>query len=302
VTDTELTELITRTCAGIDPPAADVQSRILGDALADGRRQRRRRRRLVATGWSTAAVVLAVAGVSGVAGLLDGSGPGGGGPEIAVEPTTRAASPTPTAVPSYAPGTGPTVATGRRVVADGVLADVTRDLVPDDIALTALEVERVPSLVIGHESDHTRNGRRISFLLDGAGTSITVVRWDSYAAVGVAGLGEELTPGDEEPLEQRVATTAREACAGAYRVYPPTRCTEVAGGWYSVGRPSQGAAMPDTHQELLVTYFTDDGYAVIVDSYNTPGEKSGGVVAPEPLLDPAQARAIATSPRWFTTS
>ncbi|AIY16332.1 hypothetical protein GUY44_21255 [Pimelobacter simplex] len=297
MTDTELTELITRTCAGIDPASA-VQDRILGDALADGRRQRRRRRRLAATGWSTAAVVLTVAGVTAAAGLLAGSGPGEGGREVAVEPTTRAASPTPTAAPSYAPGTGPTVATSRRVVADGVLAGVTRDLVPDDIALTGLEVEHVPSLVTGHESDHTRNGRRISFLLDGAGTSITVARWDSYAAVGVAGLGDGLTPG-EEPREQRVATTAREACAGAYSVYPPTRCTEVAGGWYSAGRPSQGAAMPDTHQELLVTYFTDDGYAVIVDSYNTPAEKSGGVVAPEPLLDEAQALAIATSPRWF---
>lgn len=284
MTDTELTELITRTCAGIDPPEAAVQDRILGDALADGRRQRRRRRRLAATGWSTAAVALTVVGVTGVAGLLDGSGPGEGGREVAVEPTTRVSSPTPTTAPSYAPGTGPTVATDRRVVADDALAGITRDLVPDDIALTGLEVEHVPSLVTGHESDHTRNGRRISFLLDGAGTSITVARWDSYAAVG---------------FRQRVATTAREACAGAYSVFPPVRCTATGGGWYSAGRPSQGAAMPDTYQELVVTYFTDDGYAVSVDSYNTPGEKSGGVVAPEPLLDRAQALAIATSPRWF---
>ncbi|XBB67406.1 hypothetical protein ABFU82_25410 [Nocardioides sp. WV_118_6] len=273
MTDTELTDLITRTCAGIDPPGADVQARILGDALSDGRRRRSRHRRRVATAWTSAALVVAVTGAAGLVGVLDGSGPGEGDRDVAVEPTTHTASPTPspTAATTYAPGTGPVIATERRLVPDAALADVTAGLVPPGVALTGLEVEHVGSRVITLMNDTSRDGRRVSFLLDGASASVTLQRWDGYAAV--AGPARK----------QRVTTTAREACQGAYRISPAPRCTQVDGGWLLI-EPGRG----DDQQELWVSYYTDDGFLV-------------GVVAPEPRLDRTQARALVTSPRWFTT-
>ena len=58
--------------------------------------------------------------------------------------------------------------------------------------------------------------------------------------------------------------------------------------------------MPDSSKELVVTLYTDDGWAIMVDSYNTPGEKAGGPLQELPPLDVARALEVAQSPRWFT--
>ncbi|HVK29239.1 MAG TPA: hypothetical protein VM575_12920, partial [Nocardioides sp.] len=204
---------------------------------------------------------------------------------------------------SYAPGSetevpgGPEIPTERGIVGDARLVAAVQDLLAADGAVSGAEVEHVSTGVTGHMADPTRDGRRVDVLLDGMGTSITIQRWDGYSAVGIA----DPAATSDADLGQRVATTAIEACGGAYRAFPPIDCRAVDGGASSSGWPSQGAGMPDSYKELVVTLYTDDGWAIMVDSYNTPGEKAGGPLQELPPLDAARALQVAQSPRWFTT-
>lgn len=297
MTDPGLTDLLQRATDPFDPSSAE---RILADSLHEG--VRRRRRRHLAVTATVGATAAAVAGLGVV--LVGGGDTVRGEDPVATRPGSPAATSTapqdgPT---SYAPGSetevpgGPEVPTDRDVVGDARLVAAVQELLASSGAVTGTDVEHVSTAVTGHMADTTREGRRVDFLLDGMGTSITIQRWDGYSAVGIA----DPTATSEADLGQRVATTAMEACAGAYRVFPPVACTPVDGGAYEAGWPSQGAAVPDTHKELLVTLFTDDGWAIQVDSYNTPGEKAGGPLQELPPLDAARALEIAQSARWFT--
>ena len=286
MTDRGLTDLFQRATDRLDPASVD---RILAESLGGGTRRRRRRHLAV-----TATVGVTAAAVTGLGVVLTGGGTTTRGEDpLATQPAPSA---------SYAPGSetevpgGPEIATDRAIVGDGELAAAVRDLAAGTGVVTGVEVEHVATAVVGHTADTTRDGRRIDFLLDGMGTSITIQRWDGYAAVGFA----NPTASDEAGLGQRVATTALEACAGAYQVFPPVTCRPVDGGAVSSGRPSQGASAPDTHKELLVTLFTDDGWAIQVDSYNTPGEKAGGPLRELPPLTVERSLQLLQSPRWFT--
>lgn len=301
MTDPQLGDLMRRVP---DELASDAADRILGAALADGVRRRRSRRLAVAgAGLSAAAVAaIAVAGLSGADTAAD-------------EPTVVASSPTsplPTVVATayprgskdVVPG-GPVIDTDRAIADDDALAAAVRDLLPEG-EIDNVQVAHVESRISGHRADKTRDGRQVSLAYDGASVAVTVQRWDGYAAVGVAGIEDAANLRDalsrEDQLEQQVATTAREACAGAYTVSPPMRCTEDDGGWHRVARPSQGASAPDTYQELYVTFFTDDGWVITVDSYNTPAEKSGPPVADDPVLSVEESLAMVRSDRWFVAS
>jgi hypothetical protein len=63
--------------------------------------------------------------------------------------------------------------------------------------------------------------------------------------------------------------------------------------------PSGGAGVPDAVQERTVTLATWDGWQVDVIATNTPAEKSGEVVAAEPVLTVAELEALATSQEWY---
>lgn len=299
MTDPQLGDLMRRVPDQLDADAAD---RILGAALSSGDRRRHGRRlAVVGTGVSAAAVVAVAVAAAGL------SGPGTAHDEptaVASEPTAPLSS----AAPTYARGSrdevpgGPVIDTDRAIADDDALAAAVRALLPEG-EIDNVQVAHVESRVSGHRADKTRDGRQVSLAYDGASVALTVQRWDGYAAVGVAGIGDAdhledvLSRGDQ--LEQQVATTAREACAGAYTVSPPMQCTEDEGGWHRIARPSQGASAPDTYQELYVTFFTDDGWVITVDSYNTPAEKSGPPVADEPVLSVEESLAMVRSDRWF---
>ncbi|QIG42179.1 hypothetical protein G5V58_04845 [Nocardioides anomalus] len=300
MTDTELGRLLRGLPDELGPAAAD---RLLSEAMADGARRRRGRRLLVAAGTagSAAAVVAVAVAVTGLT-----------APRAAVDPapavaTSAPAVPVPTATPThYAEGSatevpgGPVIATDRSVVDDASLRAALLDLLPAD-RVADLEVAHTWSSDPTHMADTTRNGRALTFSFAGGGASVTIQRWDGYAAVGIASPGDGLASSLDGDLEQRVALTAREACQGAYRAFPPLDCTQDPGGWRSVSHPSQGADAPASHQELYVRLFTDDGYVITVDSYNTPGEKAGDVVADEPVLSLDASLALARSEAWFTT-
>lgn len=304
MTDTQLGNLLRQVPDELDPAAAD---RILHGALEDGARRRRGRRLAVAgAGLSTAAVVAAVAAVSALG--VDGSGTSTDDPATTTTTTTSPSSPSPTGAPSptvYPEGSrtqvpgGPVIETDRAVAEDPVLLAAARDLLPAGVA-SGLDVSHTWSSDPSHMADESRDGRAVSLSLDGASVTVTIQRWDGYAAVGVGNL-EEMRDHPEDGFhpEQKAATTAREACAGSYQVMPPIDCTEDAGGWHRVDRPSQGAATPDTYKELFVQLYTDDGYVVTVDSYNTPAEKAGPPVADEPVLTVAESLSLARSDRWF---
>lgn len=297
MTDSGLTDLLQRATDPLDSASAE---RILAGSLREG--ERRRRRRHVA--------VTATAGLSAAAVTALGVVVAGGGDTVRGEDpvATRPGSPTagttePADGPTtYSPGSetevpgGPEIPTDRGIVADERLVAVVQDLLAADGQVTDVEVEHVSTAVVGHLADATRRGRQVSLLLDGMNATITLQRWDGYAAVGIANPGATTEAG----LGQRVATTAAEACAGAYRSFPAVACTAVAGGAYEAGWPSQGAAMPDTYKELALGLYTDDGWVVHVSSYNTAGEKAGGVLQELPPMDVARALEIAQSPRWFT--
>lgn len=299
MTDPGLNDLLQRAADPLDPSSAD---RILAGSLRGGDR-RRRRRHLAATA-TAGGVAVAVTGIALAA--TGGGTTRGEDPSIVAtqpgSPTGTATSPADGAT-SYAPGSetvvpeGPEIPTDRGIVGDERLAAVVQDLLGADGEITDVEVEHVSTTLVGHMADATRRGRQVSFLLDGMSTTITIQRWDGYAAVGIA----HPTATTEAELGQRVATTAAEACGGAYRSFPVIECTAVDGGAYEAGWPSQGDAMPDTHKELALGLYTDDGWFVHVDSYNTPGEKVGGSPLQElPPLDVDRSLAIAQSPRWFT--
>lgn len=298
MTEPGLTDLLHRAADPLDPAGAE---RILTGSLRGGDR-RRRRRHLAATA-AAGGLAMAVAGVA-VTAAGGGDTTRGEDPAIvATQPGSPAATAPGEGTTSYAPGSetevpeGPEIPTDRGIVGDDRLAAVVRDLLADDGAVTDVEVAHVSTALVGHLADPTRRGRQVSLLLDGMGTTITLQRWDGYAAVGIA----DPTAGTEEGMGQRAATTAMEACRGAYRVFPPVACEAVAGGAWQAGWPSQGAAMPDSHKELSVALYTDDGWFVHVDSYNTSGEKAGGGPLRElPPLDVDRSLAIAQSPRWFT--
>jgi hypothetical protein len=300
VTDTELGRLLRGLPDQLDPAAAD---RLLGAALADGSRRRRGRRLLVAAGTagSAAAVAVVAVAVTGLTGAPAAVDPAPAATTSA--PVVPTASPTPT---HYAEGSetevpgGPVIPTDRSVAGDDVLRATLLDLLPAD-RVADLEVTHTWSSDPTHMADHTRNGRALTFRFDGGGASVVIQRWDGYAAVGIepapdGGLPTTLDGG----LVQKVASTAREACQGAYRAFPPLECTQDPGGWRSVSHPSQGADAPASHRELYVRLFTDDGYVITVDSYNTPGEKVGDTVADEPVLSLDQSLALARSSAWFT--
>jgi len=297
MTSTELTDLMRRESEELDPVSSQ---RILADALRGG--ARRRLRRHLTVGASAAAVVAVMAIGTGFAISNGPSGTGdagtGGWAAPSTEPTKAPGSPT--EVPD-----GPVIETDRGIVGDAALLAVTRDLLPANGVVTDLDVSHIESSDPTHAADSTRNGRRVSFKLDGAGASVTIQRWDGYAAVGWAVDDLKQIAGPDGALEgieglpPKVATTAREACGGSYQSFPLIECDESEEGWYSVGRPSQGATAPDTYQELLVQLYTHDGYVIRVDSYNTSGEKAGPLLAESPVLTFAESLTMARSPLWF---
>lgn len=298
MTDPTLTDLLHHAADPLDPLAAE---RILAGSVHGGDRRRRRRHLVVTAAAGGVAAAVTVGGLSAAGG---GDNVRGEDPRIvATQPDPTTATEPADGATSYAPGSetelpgGPQIPTDRRLVGDDRLAGVVQGLLARDGAVTDLRVEHVSTAVVGHSADPTREGRRVDLLLDGMGTSITLQRWDGYAAVGIA----NPTARTESEVGQRVATTAVEACGGAYRVFPAVECSLVEGGAYHAGWPAQGAAMPDTHKELLVTLYTDDGWAIQVDSYNTAEEKAGGGPVRElPPLDEARSLEIAQSAAWFT--
>jgi hypothetical protein len=300
MTNTELTDLMRRASDDLDPASSQ---RILDEALRNG--ARRRRGRHIAVAASAASVLAVVAGGLGIA------------PSVGLGHTedTRAevlASPL-TAPTTYPPGSrtevpgGPVIETDRKIVDDAALRAVAGDLLPPDGNVTHLVVRHVESSDPTHLADKTRNGRAISFTLDGASAGVVIQRWDGYAAVGVQEplsveegrmpAGNDETAGDDP--KQKAAITASEACAGSYKTFPAIECQASPEGWYSTSRPSQGASSPAVYQQLLVQLYTHDGYVVQVNSYNTPREKSGPVVEDAPVLTVDESLAMARSPRWF---
>ena len=299
MTSTKLTDLMRQQAEELDPASSQ---RILNDALRGGARRRLRRHLVV--GATAATVLAAIATGTGLA--------MSGGPSRTDNERPDVSATSPSAATAYDPGSetevpdGPVIKTDRKIVGDAVLLAVTRGLLPANGVVTDLDVAHIESSAPTHTADNTRNGRRASFKLDGAGASVTIQRWDGYAAVGVdldylkqiAGPDGELERFDGSP-PQKVATTAREACAGSYQVSPAIECHESAEGWYSVGRPSQGAATPNTYQELSVQLYTDDGYVLRVNAYNSSGEKAGPLVAESPVLTVDESLTMARSPLWF---
>jgi hypothetical protein len=293
MTDLQLGDLLRHAPDDLDPATAD---RILGAALVSGTRRRRGRRLALAGATLSSAAVLAVA--------VSASGLVGGASEP--QSTGAADSPEPGPVPqqelsaSPVPGepaaSGPVIPTDRAIAPQPTLLDVTIDLL--DGAGELSDVSSIPFPTSDPSLPRApRDGRRVDFLLDGGAASVTLQRWDGIAAVGST-LAVHGDPANG-PAEEKVATTAAEACAGAYLTYPPIECRETPAGWYSVARPSQGDAMPDTFQELMVALYTSDGYVVRVGSFNSPGEKVGPVVDEQPVLTEAESLALASSPRWF---
>ncbi len=296
--DPALTDLLQHAADPLDPAASE---RILAGSLRGGDRRRRRRHLAVAAaaGGVAASVTAVGLAAAGGADTVRGEDPG----IVATQPASPTVTEPAEDATSYAPGSetelpeGPEIPTDRDIASDARLADVVRDLLAEDGAVTDLHVEHVSTAVVGHSADPTLDGRRVDLLLDGMGTSITLQRWDGYAAVGIA----NPTARTEAELGQRVATTAVEACGGAYRSFPAEQCSLVEGGAYHAGWPAQGASMPDSYKELVVTLYTDDGWAIQVDAYNTAGEKvGGGPVQDLPPLDEARSLEIARDPAWFT--
>lgn len=303
MSDTELADLMTRTPPALEP---DIARRILDEALVSGT-GRRRRRHFITGACSVAALATVATGISLVTAVSD-SDELGRRPDQAGAPASTLPPSPPT---TYAAGSetevpgGPVIPTDRRIASDPMLALLVPALLPDAARLgdqvVDVEVTHSESSSPSHMADKTRNGRTISFTLDGAAASVEIQRWDGYAAVGIDNFDVLLDPKNHvgEDPGQRVATTAREACGGAYRSATLATCEQTEGGYYWVSRPDQGDAMSKTYKELYVSYFTDDGYVIRVDSYNTGSEKSGPVVATEPVLSVQESLALATSPEWF---
>ncbi|NPC98404.1 hypothetical protein [Nocardioides sp. zg-DK7169] len=312
MTDQTLADLLRHAPDDLDPTTAD---RILGAAMTSGTRRRRGRHLAIAGAALSSAAVLALAvSASGVVGGSDPRSPAVAGapdpsPAVTSEP---AAAPD----PGDADTRGPVIATDRAIADDAALRAGLTDLLAGAGELSGLSVaahETSDPSTIGAPPE----GRRVGFLLDGGAASVVVQRWDGIAAVGstlalgdpsgerrdrIAAAGRTPAQGDTSIAPgEMVATTAAEACAGAYQTYPAIECREAPAGWYSVARPSQGDAMPDSYRELLVSLYTPDGYVVRVDSFNTPGEKVGPVVAEQPVLTEAESLALASSDLWFVT-
>jgi hypothetical protein len=297
----ELTELLRRQSEALDPAAGE---RILAQSLAGGARRRRSRQAAVTLSGLVAAAVVAT-GVAAVTGGTPESAPDRG---PAASPSAGATgSPAPTAEPTYDEGSatevpgGPMIPTGRVVVDEEALGESAGyqlvDRRPGDKTvsdqITRIRVHHIESSTPSHMADRTRNGRRIDVTFEDAGVSIAIQRWDGYAAVGIDPQASPAASGEIDG-PQKAATTAREACAGSYRAFPPVACTEVPEGWYSVSRTGQGA-----YRELLVTLYTHDGYVVRVESRNSLAEKSGPPVADQPVLTEAKSLDLARSPEWF---
>ncbi|MQW75474.1 hypothetical protein GHK92_06285 [Nocardioides sp. dk4132] len=289
MTDLQLGDLLRQAPDDLDPATAD---RILEAALVSGTRRRRGRRLAMAgAALSSAAVVALAVSASG----LVGTDPGPRGPAVAgaPEPPPATTEPPDAPGPGEADTEGPVVPTDRAIADQPTLLAVTTDLLAGAGELSGLSVA-------AHETSNPSRlgapleGRRVDFSLDGGGASVTLQRWD-----GIAAVGSTLAVDPTGPAREKIATTAAEACAGAYLTSPAIECRESPAGWYSMARPSQGDAMPDTFQELMVTLYTPDGYVVRIDSYNTPGEKVGPVVAEQPVLTEAESLALASSQRWF---
>ncbi|MGN0062930.1 MAG: hypothetical protein ACI379_01710 [Nocardioides sp.] len=282
-----------RTSPTLTPAAAD---RILDHALVGGARRRRRRHLVTATcSLAAAAVVATGAAVATLPTAPQERDDVATAPAAAPEPTAYDLG-SATEVPE-----GPVVETSRAVAGDAALDATLRALLPAG-TVEGLEVHHVESSDPSHMADKTRDGRRLDLTLDGRAVSVTIQRWDGYAAVGIDAEGldaEDFQSGDLDP-QQRAATTAREACGGSYQVFPAIECEQGDGGWYSVARPSQGAASPADAKELLVEFYSEDGYVVRVDSYNSAGEKLGQPLSSATPLDVQQSLALATSARWFT--
>lgn len=280
----QLAETMRRATEDLYPESSE---RILDRALIAGSRRRRRRHHL-AVGLSSAAVL----GVVATSVILVSTGGRAPGREA---PFAAASSPAATYAPGSAtevPG-GPVIPTDRRIVDDESLQQVIRDLAGNG-NLTGLAVEHVTGSGVGrHPADRTTDGRAMSFQVDGGAAWIAIGRWDGYHAVGFEDSGVNA------PLQQKVATTAREACGGSYRTFPAITCAPSPEGWYSVTHPNAGGVSGS--KELWVDLYTEDGYVVRVHSLNTANEKQGSPVSTRTSISEADSLAIARSPRWFTT-
>lgn len=264
-------------------PAAPEE--LLSRALVAGDRRRTRRRVGVGVA-SVAALGLAATGIMAFAGL-----PGSRSAQVGVAGQTTAqptVSDTHTA-PLDPIAEGPSVPTQRRLVGDDALKAAVRDLLAPASA-QELSVEHVVgSGVGGHMDDTTTDGRLIGFKVNGAAASIGVGRWDGYHAVGTT---------QTEPAEPLVATTAEQACSGAFQQAPANVCTSTPDGWYTVGHPSAGGAAGS--KELWVDLFTEDGFVIRVHTLNTAAEKQGDPVQDDTALTEAQSLELARSGAWFT--
>lgn len=297
MTTPELTDTMRRATADLYPDSAEA---LVRRAVVAGERRRLRNR--LAVGVPSAAVL----GLVATTVVLTTHGSDAPGREASVVPATRpAAAPT-----TYAPGSrtevpgGPVIPTDRRIVGDAALRQVARDLVATG-TLTGLSVAHVTGSGVGsHLADTSTDGRALSFQVDGAGAWIAVGRWDGYHAVGFDDSDLQVVEGGLDDAlagasDQKVATTAREACGGAYRVSPAIDCTRTAEGWYSVSRPNAGGEVAGA-KELWVELYTPDGWVVRVHTLNTAGEKQGPRVGDGTAISEADSLAIARSPLWFT--
>lgn len=243
-----------------DLPLPDVE-RLVADGVARGRTRRRRAR--VGTAVASVAVIGVVGAAATVAPRL------GGEVDSARDPRpVRPAASVPTAgAPDVAPP-----------------ADVLRPLVGPDAMLLTLKTLSGASRLDWASIDRGSADRQRLYhvIVDGAQVSFRF-RWYNNPLVVEDG-GRPLSPDF--------------LCEPG----PDVDCTTLPDGSRLLRQeayPSGGAGVPDAVQERTVTLATWDGWQVDVIATNTPAEKSGEVVADEPVLTLAELTALATSGDWY---
>ena len=167
---------------------------------------------------------------------------------------------------------------------------------------------RRPPTCCGHWSDRTR------WRLDAAGRSPVPSRldWASIDRVGPTcqRVYYVIVDGAQVSFRFRwynnplvVEDGGPTAVAGLpVRARPDVDCTTLPDGSRLLRQEayaSGGAGVPDAVQERTATLATWDGWQVDVIATNTPAEKSGEVVAPEPVLTLDELTALATSDAWY---
>ncbi|WP_457207380.1 hypothetical protein [Nocardioides sp. P5_C9_2] len=164
-------------------------------------------------------------------------------------------------------------------------ADVLRPLVGDAAMAAALQAatgaQQVRQEIVADDGSGDLT-RRFYLTLDGAEVSFRI-RWYN-SPVAVADGGRPLSPDF--------------LCEPG----PDVDCTTLVDGSRLLRQEayaSGGDGVPNAVQERTASLATWDGWQVDVIATNTPAEKSGEVVADEPVLTLEEVTALATSPEWY---